>query len=238
MKQDRDEPIHAYGRRRGLAGMCKYMLSCPGCNRNVQYTEAILRDVLCRGLADNEIQMDLLGDSNQDMTLEQVLRLVEAKETGKRPAAHLLIPQAADHVAGSSYKRQKKPPPRNQQGPDQESCTYYGTKGHGKNAPTRTRRSECTAFGTQCRHCGRTTTIRGYVEPSTIRSHTAPSGRTLSSTPYVTSPPKPTPKPTPWTTTSTTKPHGSGPGGSPNHNPSSGYRCAPPGRTTIISDTH
>ena len=83
-----------------------------------------------------------------------------------------------------------------------------------------------------------TTTMRGYVEPSTIRSHTAPSSRTLSSTPYVTSPPKPTPKPTPWTTTSTTKPHGAGPGGSPNHNPSSGYRCAPPGRTTIISDTH
>ena len=67
----------------------------------------------------------------------------------------LLIPQAADHVAGSSYKRQKKPPPRNQQGPDQDSCTYCGTKGHGKNAPTRTRRSECPAYGMQCSHCGR-----------------------------------------------------------------------------------
>ena len=83
-----------------------------------------------------------------------------------------------------------------------------------------------------------TTTMRGYVEPSTIRSHTAPSRRTLSLTPYVTSPPKPTPKQTPWTTTSTKKKHGAGPGGSPNHNPSSGYRCAPPGRSTIISDTH
>ena len=117
--------------------------------------EAILRDVLCRGLADNEIQMDLLGDSNQDMTLEQVLRFVEAKEAGKRSAAHLLIPQATDHVAGSPYKRQKKPPPRNQQGPDQDSCTYCGTKGHGKNAPTRTRRSECPAFGMQYSHCSR-----------------------------------------------------------------------------------
>ena len=117
--------------------------------------EAILRDVLCRCLADNEIQMDLLGDSNQDMTLEQVLRFVEAKEAGKRSAARLLIPQVADHVAGSSYKRQKKPPPRNQQGPDQDSCTYCGTKGPRKNAPTRTRRSECSAFGTQCSHCGR-----------------------------------------------------------------------------------
>ena len=181
--------------------------------------------------------MDLLGDSNQDMTLEQVLWFVEATEAGKRSAACLLIPQAADHVAGSSYKRQKKPPPRNQQGPDQDSCTYCGTKGHGKNAPTRTMRSECPAFGIAA-IAAETTTMREYVEPSTIRSHTAPSRRTLSSTPYVTSPPKPMPKPTPWTTTSTTKPHRAGPGGSPNHNPSSGYRCAPPWRTTIISDTH
>ena len=119
MKQDHDEPIRAYGARlRGQAGVCKYTLSCPGCNHDVHSMEAILRDVLCRGLADNEIQMDLLGESNQDMTLEQVLGFVEAKETGKRSAARLLIPQAIDHVAGSSYKRQKKPPPWNQQGPD------------------------------------------------------------------------------------------------------------------------
>ena len=99
MKQDRDEPICAYSdepicaysRLRGQAGVCKNTLSCPRCNRDVHYTEAILRDVLCRGLADNEIQMDLLGDSNQDMTLEQVLRFVEAKEAGKRSAARLLI---------------------------------------------------------------------------------------------------------------------------------------------------
>ena len=239
MKEDCDEPIRAYGARlRGQAGVCKYTLSCPGCNHDVHYTDAILRDVLCRGLADNEIQMDLLGDSNQDMTLEQVLRFVEEKEAGKRSAAHLLIFQAADHVAGSSYKRQKKLPPRNQQGPDQDSCTCCSTKGHGKNAPTRTRRSECPAFGTQCGHCGRDHHYERVCRAKHNKNHTAPSGRTLSSTLYVTSPPKPMPEPTPWTTTSTTKPHGAGPGGSPNHNPLSGYRCTPPGRTTIISDTH
>ena len=30
-----------------------------------------------------QIQMDLLGDKNQDMTLEQVLGFVKAKEAGK-----------------------------------------------------------------------------------------------------------------------------------------------------------
>ena len=75
----------------------------------MDYTEAIIKDVLCRGLGDTEIQMDLLGDKNQDMTLEQVLRFVKAKEAGKRSASRLLLPQATDAVTGSSYRRQKKP---------------------------------------------------------------------------------------------------------------------------------
>ena len=69
----------------------------------------MIKDVLCRGLDDAEIQMDLLGDKNQDMTLEQVLGFVEAKEAGKWSASCLLFPQAADSVASSTYCRQKKP---------------------------------------------------------------------------------------------------------------------------------
>ena len=111
MRQDRDEPVRAYGARlKGQASVCKYIQQCAGCGANVDYTEAILRDVLCRGLEDAEIQMSLLGDKNQDMMLEQVLKFVEAKEAGKRLASRLLLPQATNLVAGSSsYRRQKKP---------------------------------------------------------------------------------------------------------------------------------
>ena len=35
--------------------------------------------------------MDLLGDKNQDMTLEQALKFDEAKEAGKRSASRLLL---------------------------------------------------------------------------------------------------------------------------------------------------
>lgn len=42
-----------------------------------------------RGLADSEIQLDLLGDKNQDMALEEVFQFVEAKEAGKWSAGHL-----------------------------------------------------------------------------------------------------------------------------------------------------
>ena len=87
MKQDRGEPIRAYGARlRGQAGVCKFTQKFANCNADVDYTEAILRDLLCQGLEDSERQLDLLGDKNQDMTLEQILRFVEAKEAGKRSA--------------------------------------------------------------------------------------------------------------------------------------------------------
>ncbi len=94
----------------------------------------------------------LLGDSNQEMTLEQIL---EAKEAGKRSASRLLlpqatVPQATDAVAGSSYRKQKKLPPLPKH---QDTCTYCGTKGHGRNPPTRIRRTECPAYGTKCNHC-------------------------------------------------------------------------------------
>ena len=99
--------------------------------------------------------MDLLGDKNQDMTLEQVLTFVEAKEAGKRSAARLLLPQSTDAMTSSSYRKQKKPSPLATPPKNQEACTYCGTKGHGKNSPTRVRRTECPAFGTTCTHCGK-----------------------------------------------------------------------------------
>ena len=72
--QDRDETVRSFcARLCGQAGICKFTTQCPSCDTNVNYTEHILRNVLTRGLADSEIQLDLLGDKNQDMTLEEVL---------------------------------------------------------------------------------------------------------------------------------------------------------------------
>ena len=156
MKQDRDEPVRAYGARlRGQASVCKFTQKCTGCDAYVDYTNTMLRDVLCRGLGDSEIQMDLLGNKNQDMSLEEVLRFVEAKETGKKSASRLLLPHAADAAANSSYRRQKKTAMGRAPPKDQELYTYYGSRGHGRKAPTRVRRKECPAFGTTCGHCCR-----------------------------------------------------------------------------------
>ena len=155
MKQDRDEPIRAFAARlKGQASVCKYVKTCPGCDQKVMYTEAILTDVLCRGIADAEIQMDLLGDANQAMSLEQALKFIEAKEAGKRSAMRLSLPQSAEAM-GSSSRKQKKPPPPPPSHPNPEICAYCGTKGHGKNSPTKIRRVDCPAFGSKCNNCDR-----------------------------------------------------------------------------------
>ncbi|GFO15432.1 hypothetical protein PoB_004193700 [Plakobranchus ocellatus] len=89
MRQDRDEPIRAFAARlRGQAGVCNFSIKCP-CGTYVDYSDVMVRDVLINGLSDEEIRLDILGESKQDMTLEEALRYVEAKESGKRSATRL-----------------------------------------------------------------------------------------------------------------------------------------------------
>ena len=143
MRQYRGEPVRAYGARlQGQASVCRYTQQCRSCNATVDYTEAIVRDVLCQGLADSEIQLDLLGDKNQDMALEQTLRFIEAKEAGKRSAAQLLLPHTVDAAVGSTYKRQKKSGMERPPLKEQDTCSYCGKGGHGRNASFRVRRTE------------------------------------------------------------------------------------------------
>ena len=162
MRQDRDEAVRSFGARlRGQAGICKFTVNCPTCNLDVDYTEPILRDVLTRGIEDNEIQLELLGNTQQDMTLEQVFQFVETKESGKRSASLLVNSQSTD--ASSSYKQnvvtqlrrkhieqavgksntaQNKPKDLFD---GSSQCQYCGKTGHGKRAFANVRRSECSA---------------------------------------------------------------------------------------------
>ena len=161
MRQDHEEPVRSYGARiRGQANICKYMIKCPGCNEDVNYTEPMLRDVLTRGIADNEIQLDLLGDANQDMSLEQTFKYIEAKESGKRSVSKLLHIQSVNS-ARSQYKQtkqnelQQRNGQRSESKPPNELCDYCGKPGHGKKAPPNTRKKKCLAFGQTCSYCSR-----------------------------------------------------------------------------------
>ena len=136
MRQDRDDTVRSFSARiRGQAGVCKLFLPCPDCSQTVHYTAEVLRDVVIRGLEDPEIQLDLLGDKNQDMTFEEVLRVIEAKEAGKRSASRLIDTHGAE-AAKSSYPRNKRME-RIQHEPKAGTspCMFCGKNGHRRTAP-------------------------------------------------------------------------------------------------------
>ena len=164
MSQDCDETIRSFGSRiKDQANTCKYMTQCSAdeCRADVDFTEAVQRDVLARGIAD-EIQLDLLGDQNQDMPLEEMLSFIEAKESGKRSASRLLHARGANAM-NSTYRRSKMrelngkcPDPKvGQQERQQLICSYCGGRGHGKRAPPHVRAKECRAYSYRCELCNR-----------------------------------------------------------------------------------
>jgi len=140
MRQDHDEPIRSFGARiRGQATVCKLLLNCSAYNTEVNYTDQILRDVLIRGIADHDIQLDILGDSNQDMSLEDTFRLIEAKESSQ------VVESARSH-----YKKSKEEPTQKN-----ITCSYCGKTSHGRFAPLEKRKTTCSAFNKKCQHCDR-----------------------------------------------------------------------------------
>ena len=87
---------------RGQSGVCKFIIECPT-------LPSLLCDSVTRGLADQDIQLDIMGDRNQNMNLEEIFQLVEAKESGKWSASRLLHAQTQGaEAASSSYRRHKK----------------------------------------------------------------------------------------------------------------------------------
>ena len=149
MRQDREETVRSFGARLGgQAGICKFLTNCPGCNTDVNYTESVLRDLLTKGIADPEIQLNLLGNSNQDMSLEEVFKFVESKEAGKHSASRFLDSHAVESTS-SSYRKTKQ----TTQKQNQEPCSYCGKKGHGRSAPGHIRRRQCPAYGHKCQLC-------------------------------------------------------------------------------------
>ena len=68
MVQDRGEPIRSFAAQlRGQAEVCMFTKKCSGCDVVNNQGEERVADQLCVGLADPDIQEDLLKDINQAM---------------------------------------------------------------------------------------------------------------------------------------------------------------------------
>lgn len=172
MKQDRDEPVRSYvARLQGQAAVCKYNIvaHCSTCDSDIpkDYTDDIVRDALTLGICDLDIQQDLLGKIDQNMTLEQVTTFIENKEKAKKSATHLLGESTTGAIR-SSYRRGHQlntgnPNPKVGYGnqntkiktpQSQPQCRYCGQMGHNSSNPA-VRKRLCQAFGKRCPNCGK-----------------------------------------------------------------------------------
>ena len=156
--QDDGESVrHFAARIKGIASICDYSVKCPKteCNTEVSYADEVVRDQVIRGLANSDIQRDLLSQpKSNDMDLEAVLAFVEAKESGLR--SHGLLTDVACasglHPKMTQFQRQKR------QGVDSDSakpCFFCGKTGHGSRAKPAIRANRCPAWGKKCDACGK-----------------------------------------------------------------------------------
>ena len=76
-----------------------------------------MADQLCIGLADPEIQEDLLKDPNQAMSVEETIRFVEVRAAGKRSAVTITTPTSTNvetdqgEAINSGYRQQQRSTP-------------------------------------------------------------------------------------------------------------------------------
>lgn len=73
VRHDRDEPVRNFSAKLcGQVGLCEFVMKFSHCNYEVNYTDTIVRNVLARGIADPDIQLDLL-EENKTITLDHHL---------------------------------------------------------------------------------------------------------------------------------------------------------------------
>ena len=169
LRQDRDEPIRSFcARLKGQASVCSFTKKCPCDNpRDVDYSDEMIRDCLIRNIIDEDIKLDVLGQVNQNITLDETLQLIEAKESGKRSAnrLHESTGCTATAAMSSGYKKQQAQPRvftqqydtnrQNSSKPPLRSpkpCTHCGRTGHGSFLADRVKK--CPAYNKQCSKCG------------------------------------------------------------------------------------
>ena len=158
MQQDRDEPIRTFtARLRGQAGTCQFQIKCKCTpSTNVDYGDTMVRDALVHGLADEEIRLDLLSQADETISLEDTVKFIEAKESGKRSAGRLAADGGTSTTiaaSSSAYRRNQRATLRGQkqdtshEGP----CTHCGKTGHGGRREERIK--QCPAYGHKCTKC-------------------------------------------------------------------------------------
>ena len=179
LRQDREEPVRSFcARLRGQAGVCRFIKQC-SCNppTAVDYSEDMIRDCLIRNIDDEDIRLDVLGQADQDMSLTDVLQLIEAKESGKRSASRLVdgasVTPASTPVNSAAmtsnyrrqnnqFQRQNQPQRQNSQFQRQNQPPRQNNQFQYQNNQSKPRFNK--QYQRSCTHCGQTDHIGSLPE--------------------------------------------------------------------------
>ena len=100
----------------------------------------MVKDVLVSGLADNQIQRELFANANQQMSLDEMVNLIESKEVGNRSVSQVSN-TVKNYAVRSTYKRDISKTIKNHnqtiRGENTSTksktwpCNWCGKQGHG-----------------------------------------------------------------------------------------------------------
>lgn len=154
MKQGHDEAITAFiSKLKGQAAICAYSLKCKDCESVNDYSLDIVTDQLIRGLANIEIQQEVLASGEKLSGHEQIVNFVVGKESGIRNQSYFT---KSALNAQSAYRTQRKSDKLKNYVEQEEKrasvCRGCGSKTHGFGT-SRPRKFHCPAMGKVCNKC-------------------------------------------------------------------------------------
>ena len=157
MNQDHNEPVTAYiSKLKGQAAICDYSLKCKDCDSVNDYSLDIVTDQIIRGLANIDIQQEVLASGKKLTEHEQIVNFVVGKEAGLCSQLYLTHNKSASHLdAQSAYRVQRKSEKVKRYVDEQEEkkgCRGCGSKYHGFGTG-KPRKFHCPAIGKMCNKC-------------------------------------------------------------------------------------
>ena len=154
--QQQEEGVrHFLTRLRGIAARCNFSEKCQDCNKDISYSDSIVRFKLIAGLHDPEIKEDIL--SLEEKSLDETVKAIEAKESGKLARQTLGATAAPGKVATTSARRIIPggiyDPSIQYNVSSTVKCSNCGKSGH--SSQREEREKHCPAWDRICKSCNR-----------------------------------------------------------------------------------
>ena len=157
--QSPEEPINRFvAKLRAKADRCNFTHQCTatGCDELISYAEQMVKDQMTCGLADKDIQQEVLAKSKELSTFKDTYSLIEAYELGKQAKSQLDARNTTEVNAAraSQYKANQSKHKKNfgdKQQAQAVKCLGCGTTKHSGQPRDR----KCPAWGEICYKCNK-----------------------------------------------------------------------------------